>query len=82
MRLSTSTNVYFNRPGGKKAAIEDSVRLCAQAGYRVMDMNFYDCTTFRLPFVSEYWKEWIYSSGIPVRWNFPAAAAKSGWKRR
>ncbi len=60
MRLSTSTNVYFNRPGGKKAAIEDSVRLCAQAGYRVMDMNFYDCTTFRLPFVSEYWKEWIY----------------------
>lgn len=60
MRLSTSTNVYFNRPGGRKASIEDSVRLCADAGYRVMDMNFYDCTTFRLPFVSSEWERWIH----------------------
>lgn len=60
MRLSTSTNIYFNRPGNVKAQIEDSVRLCAQAGYRVMDMNFYDCTTFRLPFVTDRWEAWIH----------------------
>jgi len=59
MRLSTSTNIFFNRPGNRKADIEDSIRLCSMAGYKVMDMNFYDCTTFRLPFVSERWKSWV-----------------------
>lgn len=60
MRLSTSTNIYFNRPGNRKASIEESVKLCAEAGYRVMDMNFYDCTTFKLPFVTENWEQWIH----------------------
>lgn len=60
MRLSTSTNIYFNRPGNKKASIEESVSLCAEAGYRVMDMNFYDCTTFRFPFVTNEWEKWIH----------------------
>lgn len=60
MRLSTSTNIFFNRPDGSKASIEEAVRLCGEAGYRVMDMNFYDCTTFRLPFVTDEWEKWIY----------------------
>lgn len=59
MRLSTSTNLYFNRPGGKKAPIEQSIRLCAAAGYRVMDLNFHDCTTFRLPFTGDAWQAWL-----------------------
>lgn len=46
MRLSTSTNIYFNRPDGSKAEITRSIQLCAEAGYRVMDMNFHDCVTF------------------------------------
>lgn len=61
MRLSTSTNIYFNRPGNRKAAIEESISLCAQAGYRVMDMNFYDCTAFKLPFVTDQWETWIHN---------------------
>lgn len=60
MRLSTSTNIYFNRPDGTKSTIERSVSLCADAGYRVMDMNFYDCTSFKLPFVTDQWEFWIY----------------------
>lgn len=60
MRLSTSTNIYFNRPDNVKAKIQDSVSLCAEAGYRVMDMNFFDCTTFKLPFVTDEWEKWIY----------------------
>lgn len=60
MRLSTSTNIYFNRPNNVKARIQESIKLCAEAGYRVMDMNFLDCTTFRLPFVTDAWETWIY----------------------
>lgn len=60
MRLSTSTCIYFNRPGGAKACITDSICLCAQAGYRVMDMNFHDCSNFPTPFRTEQWENWIY----------------------
>ncbi len=59
MRLSTSTNIVFNRPDGRKAPIQTSIRLCAEAGYRIMDMNFHDCTTFRLPFTGNQWEHWI-----------------------
>lgn len=59
MRLSTSTNIYFNRPDGTKADIRESIARCAEAGYRVMDMNFHDCTTFRKPFVEPQWRQWI-----------------------
>ncbi|MGN0242845.1 MAG: sugar phosphate isomerase/epimerase family protein [Lachnospiraceae bacterium] len=59
MRLSTSTNIVFNRPDGHKATIQESIRLCSAAGYRVMDMNFHDCTTFKLPFVTDNWREWL-----------------------
>lgn len=59
MRLSTSTNIFFNRPDQSKASVEESMRLCAEAGYRVMDMNFHDCTTFCLPFVGKDYLNWI-----------------------
>lgn len=60
MRLSTSTCIYFNRPDGTKAQITDSVDLCSQAGYRVMDMNFHDCCMFDTPMKTDCWEEWIY----------------------
>lgn len=60
MRLSTSTNIYFKRPGGQKASMEDAIRLCGRAGYHVMDMNFYDCTSFKFPFVTDRWEQWIH----------------------
>jgi len=59
MRLSTSTNIFFNRPGGIKAEIRDSVQLCSEAGYQVMDMNFHDCTTFPTNFSTSQWEHWI-----------------------
>lgn len=59
MRLSTSTNIVFNRPDGHKASIQESIRLCSEAGYKVMDMNFHDCTTFKLPFVTDKWEAWL-----------------------
>lgn len=61
MRLSTSTNIYFNRPDGTKAETRRSIELCAEAGYRVMDMNFHDYVTFGCRFAGtepEY-REWL-----------------------
>lgn len=60
MRLSTSTCIYFNRPDGTKAKIEDSIDMCSKAGYQIMDMNFLDCARFHTPFAGEKWKEWVY----------------------
>ena len=60
MRLSTSTCMYFNRPDGTKARIEDCIKMCSEAGYRVMDMNFLDCTNFDTPFRTERWEEWVH----------------------
>jgi sugar phosphate isomerase/epimerase len=33
------------------------LRRCAGAGDRVLDLNYYDCATFRLPFVENRWRE-------------------------
>ncbi|MCI8566239.1 MAG: sugar phosphate isomerase/epimerase [Lachnospiraceae bacterium] len=59
MRLSTSTCMYFNRPGGLKAPIPESIRLLSEAGYRVLDMNFHDCAVFETPFTGERWEYWL-----------------------
>lgn len=59
MRLSTSTCMYFNRPGGKKAAVGDSICRLAEAGYRVLDMNFHDFSTFQTPFREDGWEKWL-----------------------
>lgn len=60
MRLSTSTCIYFNRPDGSKASIIECLKACAAAGYRVMDMNFHDCSVFKTPFWDSDWESWIY----------------------
>jgi sugar phosphate isomerase/epimerase len=52
--------MVFNRPGGRKASIEDCIRFCAEAGYRVMDMNFHDCSTFETPLWHSSWESWIH----------------------
>ena len=59
MRLSTSTNIYFNRPGGEKGSLDRCIRFCGQGGYRRMDLNFVDYTNFRFPFVGGDYQRWI-----------------------
>lgn len=61
MELSTSTNIYFNRPSGNTVGIEDSIEKCAHAGYKHLDLNFLDCTKFKLPFISGNWEKWLSS---------------------
>lgn len=62
MRLSTSTCMYFNRPGGVKASILDSIRRLGDAGYRVLDMNFHDLSTFNTPFRTNEWESLMYQA--------------------
>jgi sugar phosphate isomerase/epimerase len=52
--------MVFNRPRGRKASIEDCIRLCAEAGYTVMDMNFHDCAVFETPLWHDSWESWIH----------------------
>lgn len=61
MRLSTSTCIVFNRQKGEKLSIQECIRLCAEAGYKVMDMNFHDCSNFETPLWGPGWEHWLYS---------------------
>lgn len=59
MRLSTSTCICFNRPGGRTAPISETMERCAAAGFHRMDLSFYDYTRYRHPFVGPDWEQWL-----------------------
>jgi sugar phosphate isomerase/epimerase len=59
MRLSTSTNILFERIGLPPVEQADCIRLCADAGYRVMDFCFQDLITFDSPFLGNGWEKYI-----------------------
>lgn len=59
MRLSTSSNIYFNRADGTKGKVEDCIRYCGEAGYRRMDISFLDYCNFRFPIVTDQYPQWI-----------------------
>lgn len=59
MRLSTSTNIYFNRPGGFKGDLEQCIHYCGEGGFRNMDISFLDYTNFRFPIVTEGYLKWV-----------------------
>lgn len=59
MDLATSTNIYFNRPNLIKVPIKESIKMCAETGYRVIDLNFLDATTFKTEFITDDWEKWL-----------------------
>lgn len=58
-RISTSTNIYFERTDGSRIPAETSMRLCAQAGYREMDFCFVDQIFYPTPFTTNQWREYM-----------------------
>ena len=50
MKLSTSTNMVFERINMEPISQERGILLCVQAGYRVFDFCFHDLITFKSPF--------------------------------
>ncbi len=63
MDISTSTNICAFGPGRKRFPVEKSIRECADAGYRVLDINFCMAMNPDSPMRGTGWKEYIRSIG-------------------
>lgn len=60
MRLSTSTNIHvYDRGKNYSVRLEDSIRLCADAGYRYIDINLCGQCRGQMPMAGDDWEEWI-----------------------
>ncbi|MDR3759045.1 MULTISPECIES: sugar phosphate isomerase/epimerase [Enterocloster] len=60
MRLSTSTSIlYQNKRFGRFYQVEDSIRLCAESGFRHVDVNFYDQGLEGNPLARDGWEQWV-----------------------
>lgn len=58
MRLSTSTNILYERPGNRTVTLEHTLKMASEAGFRVFDMCFYDWVLPGSPFLSDDWEIW------------------------
>jgi L-ribulose-5-phosphate 3-epimerase len=61
VRLSTSTNLLYIRPGGERLPLEKTLELATDAGFRVFDLNFYDWSLPGSVFLTDQWEQWILS---------------------
>lgn len=59
MKLSTSSNLYFNRPNNQKADVVDSINYIADAGFEYIDLSFLDYTNFKTDFTTDKWEFWL-----------------------
>ena len=59
MKLSTSTNMLFERINMDFVEQKTAIRLCAQAGYKVLDFCFHDLITYQSPFIDDRWEKYI-----------------------
>ena len=53
MKLSTSTNMVFERINMEPVEQRTAIELCARAGYRVLDFCFHDLITYESPFLDD-----------------------------
>ncbi|MGL6173127.1 MAG: sugar phosphate isomerase/epimerase family protein [Cellulosilyticaceae bacterium] len=63
MNIATSTNIVFERADGSRIPLETSLEMCAEAGYRELDLCFVDLTTVPSSFKEENWREYIRELG-------------------
>lgn len=56
MKLSTSTNMLFERINMEPVEQKTAIELCAKAGYRALDFCFHDLITYKSPFLDERWE--------------------------
>lgn len=70
MRLSTSTNILCDRPNEQSTISQfDSIRLCAGAGFKILDFCFWDAFTSRSPFAGENWEKYLNDIAQTAREN-------------
>lgn len=58
MRLATSTNILYQRPGNRTVPLEETLYLAEKAGFKTFDMCFYDWVLPGSPFLSDSWEIW------------------------
>ncbi|MER0122481.1 sugar phosphate isomerase/epimerase [Streptococcus sp. ZJ93] len=60
MELSTSTNILFERRDGELIPQEKVIRLCAEAGYTILDFCFHDLITYESPLKTDSWEDYFH----------------------
>ncbi len=64
MRLSTSTNIMDRYQNIQNSiTLEECIKACAKAGYKVLDINFCDMSNEGMPLTFDNWEEWVDSIG-------------------
>lgn len=59
MRVSTSTNILYERINGENIDQRTAIRLCAEAGYQVLDFCFHDAVTLKSGFLTDRWQSYM-----------------------
>lgn len=59
MKLSTSSNIVFDRPEGPFFHMDRMMRYAKEAGFDTLDISFYDWALPGSPFLTDEWKKWI-----------------------
>lgn len=67
MQISTSTNILCERTGQPPVPIEESIRVCGEAGFSCLDFGFAELAFFSPEFRSDSWKEAIARCGRLAR---------------
>lgn len=64
MKLSTSTNILCERPGGTMLPLAETLEKATEAGFTVFDMSFYEWAYLNphSPFLSDDWEAWIHGA--------------------
>ena len=56
MKLSTSSNIVFDRPDGSAVSMERMMRYAKEAGFDTLDISFYDWSLPGSPFLEDGWR--------------------------
>ena len=59
MKLSTSTNILYERADGSRIPVDTSIRMCADAGYQEMDFCFVDQIFGKTEFLTDTWESFL-----------------------
>ena len=59
MEISTSTNIVAFQRGRQRLPVEFSIRTCAEAGYKVLDINFCMAMNPESPMRTDQWKAYV-----------------------
>lgn len=59
MRLSVSTNIMHRFGEGPSLPVEECLKRCREAGFRVLDINFCDLTFPGRPMAKPDWESWV-----------------------